>query len=89
MLTVQTFSPENRDKQIGHSQYRISADESGGKNALHNWYISERYNNQETGEWAWARTRTTTSLKKIIDWFNGITEEREIIDRELTGRFEV
>ena len=88
MLTVQTFSPENRDKQIGHSQYRISADEPRGKNAPHKWYISERYNNQETGEWVWTRTRTTTSLKEVIEWFNGISKEREIIDKELWGRRE-
>ncbi len=88
MLTVKTFDQHNRDKQIGYSQFRISADEPGGKNAPHNWYISEHYNNRETGEWAQARTRTTSSLKEVIDWFNGITKEREIIDQEANGRWE-
>lgn len=88
MLTIETFSPENRDKQIGYSQYRISADEPGEKDDPHNWYISEHYNNPETGEWAQARTRKTTSLKEAIDWLNGISKEREIIDKELRGRWE-
>lgn len=86
MLTIETFGPDNRTKQIGNSQYRIAADDTRETQKPTLWHIRECYNNQATGEWAQARGCFTTDLQKVIDAFNGITKEREIIDRRMEGR---
>ena len=83
MLTVRTFNQYNRDKRIGRSIYRISADEPGGKTAPHNWYIAETFYDKKEGVWSKARSRSTTSLKEVIEQFNAITREREIIDESI------
>ena len=83
MLTIETFGPDNRTKHIGHSMYRIAADDTQ-KPTL--WHIYELYNNQETGEWARSRGCFTTDLQKVIDAFNSITEEKEIIEKRLEVR---
>lgn len=82
MVTIDTFGPDNRTKHIGHSMYRIAADDTREGQAPTLWHIYENYNNLETGEWAKARGCFTSDLQTVIDAFNSITEEKEIIDRK-------
>ncbi len=79
MLTLETFSEDNRTKIVGHSMYRIATDRYTGPDSL--WYIYECYNDVKgTGEWARSRSCFTTDLQKVIDIFNSITAEKEILD---------
>ncbi|MCD7778875.1 MAG: hypothetical protein LUH47_10320 [Clostridiales bacterium] len=80
MLTIETFGPNNRTKHIGHSMYRIAADDTVEIKPSTIWHIYECYNNLESGEWAVCRGCFTTDLQKVIDIFNGITKEKEIIN---------
>ena len=82
-LTIETFGPDNRTKQIGNSQYRISADDSREGQDPTLWHISEVYSNLETEEWAHARDYFTADLQNVIDIFNSITKEKEIIHRRI------
>ena len=81
-LTLETFSPDNRTKHIGHSMYRIATDDYQEPPRQTVWYISETYNNLDSGEWSHGRNCFSTDLQKVIDVFNEITEEREIIRRK-------
>jgi hypothetical protein len=72
MLTIQDFNQYNRDKQIGNSLYRICKSEILGK-----WYIHETYNDQKG--WAGWNAFHNEDLQKVIDIFNSITKEREIV----------
>ena len=83
MLTMETFGPDNRTKLIGNSQYRIATDDTRESQKPTLWHIRECYNNQKTGEWAQARGYFTTDLQEVIDAFNEITEEKQIIDRKI------
>jgi hypothetical protein len=82
-LTIETFGPDNRTKQIGKSQYRIATDDITKQPTV--WHITEGYNNLETGEWARARGYFTTDLQKVIDVFNRFTKEKEIVDGKRGG----
>lgn len=72
MLTIENFSPTNRDKIIGNSLYRICKNETSGK-----WYIHEQYNDQHT--FAGYNAFHNDDLQKVIDAFNSISKERVII----------
>ena len=85
-LTLETFGPDNRTKLIGCSQYRIAADDTREIQKPTLWHIREVYNNLETGEWAQARGCFSTNLQKVIDAFNSIGREREIIEARERGR---
>lgn len=81
MLTLENFSEDNRTKRIGNSQYRIATDHYIGPGTI--WYISECYNDYNgTGEWARSRGCFSTNLQKVIDRFNSITVEKEIIQNK-------
>ena len=81
MLTLENFSENNRTKVIGKSMYRIATDRYTGPDSL--WYIYECYNDcKGTGEWAHSRSCYTNDLQKIIDIFNSLTTEKEIIDEK-------
>lgn len=73
MLTIQEFSPHNRSKIIGNSLYRICREQdNSGK-----WYIHETYNNIKT--WVGNNDCYDNDLQKVIDIFNNITKEKEIV----------
>lgn len=75
MLTLENFSPMNRTKNIGHSMYRIcNTDPINGQGK---WYIHETYNNglECTGN----NSYHNTDLQVVIDKFNSITQEKEIV----------
>jgi len=76
MLTLETFSPDNRDRQIGDSHYRICKEYE----APFKWYISEHRNTGD--EWAQGRGCFRGSLEDVIKEFNSLSREREIIDRK-------
>ena len=72
MLTIENFSPTNRDKIIGNSLYRICKNDDTGK-----WYIHELYGDQNG--FAGYNAYFDDDLQKVIDIFNNITKEREIV----------
>lgn len=79
MITIDTFSEENRDRQIGHSQYRICRQQE----PPHNWYIHEAYNEYPDGDaWSIANGFYTDSLQEAINTINGFTKEREVVDND-------
>lgn len=70
-LTVETLTPENRDKKIGRSLYRIIRNYD---KPPYRWGILEIYNNWETNLAAcWS-----TDLAAVLEIFNAINEERAI-----------
>lgn len=75
MLTLENFSPMNRTKTIGNSMYRISNTEP--INGTGKWYIHETYNNGV--DWSGFNAHHNNDLQTVIDIFNGITKEKEII----------
>lgn len=73
MITVENFSSTNRDKKIGNSLYRICrVNNDSGK-----WYIHETFNNGS--EWAGYNAYHNDDLQTVIDKFNSIANEKEII----------
>lgn len=75
MITVENFSPTNREKVIGDSLYRICQFDYVGT-----WYIFELYTTTG-GAFARAQSDARHDLEGVIDAFNSITTERA-----LTGR---
>ncbi len=75
MITIENFGPNNRDRCIGRSLYRICMDE-----ATKQWYIYESYN--ADGSWATGKAFHSHDLGYVIDVMNRFTEEREIISRK-------
>lgn len=72
-LTIEEFSPTNRDKKIGNSLYRISREyEDHGK-----WYIHETYNDKHT--WVGNNAFYNDSLQFVIDKLNSLTKEKEVV----------
>ena len=74
MLTIKEFSPVNRDKKIGNSLYRICQSDKSGK-----WYIHETYNYNNGSTWASSNAYYDDDLQVVIDKFNSITKEKEIV----------
>lgn len=70
MITMENFSPENRDVKIGYSTYRICLNEDG------KWFISESHNSPDS----WYRTRSfySDNLQEVIDKINSFTKEGEV-----------
>ncbi len=79
LLTMETFSEENRDRRIGHSLYRICRT----RRKPYRWYIHEGYNDIENGHWARSNGFFTESLQEAIDKINSFTKEKQVIDRDL------
>ena len=75
MLTLENFSPMNRTKTIGNSMYRISNTEPN--NGTGKWYIHETYN--DGTEWSGNNAHHNSDLQTVIDIFNGITKEKEVV----------
>lgn len=75
MLTMETFSPENREKRIGDSLYRICRESEHP----FKWYIAEHINTPDT--WSQARGCFRDSLEDVIKEFNSISEEKELVGR--------
>lgn len=73
-LTIENFGPNNRDKRVGKSLYRICRqyDDSG------KWYISESYNDQN--EWSRYRAYFSEDLRYVVDKINSFNKEKEIIN---------
>ena len=72
MITVENFSPTNREKVIGDSLYRICQFDYFGT-----WYIFEVYTTTG-GAFATARSYARHDPKEVIDAFNSITTERAL-----------
>lgn len=73
MLTIKEFSSTNRSKTIGNSLYRICREQDNfGK-----WYIHETFNDIKT--WTGNNAYYNNNLQKVIDIFNNITKEKEVI----------
>jgi len=75
MLTLANFSPMNRTKNIGNSMYRISNTEP--INGTGQWYIHETYNDGK--DWSGFNAHHNNELQAVIDVFNGITKEKEVV----------
>ena len=75
MISLETFSEENRDRDIGHSRYRICRQQQHP----YNWYIHEMWNEYPDGNW-WAIGNGffTDSLQKVIDSINSLSREKEV-----------
>lgn len=69
-ITKENFTQSNRDKKIGHSQYRICQNEKG------KWYILETYN--DGVEWIMTRGCYSDDLQDVIDKINSFKTEKEI-----------
>lgn len=81
MLTMGSFSPNNRTKVIGYSMYRIcNTDPVNGKGL---WYIHETYNNGT--EWSGNNAYHSEELESVIGIFNNILEEKEIVKLRFNG----
>lgn len=71
ILSITTFSENNRTKVIGHSMYRIcNKDTMNGKGK---WYIHETFNDGET--WSQGNAYFRESLEEVIDMFNMLSKE--------------
>lgn len=75
MITEETFCPDNRTKTIGNSMYRIC--NTDGVWGTGKWYIHETYNDGKT--WCQGNAFHNSRLDVVIDAFNLITEEKEIV----------
>lgn len=73
MITLDNFSTHNRDKKIGNSLYRICRE----KDNFGKWYIHETYN--DGNEWSGNNAYYNDNLQLVIDKFNSITNEKEVI----------
>lgn len=71
-ITMENFSPENRDRIIGNSLYRVCRNERGL------WYISEHYSTFDT--WAWRHGYFSRDLKKVLAKLNSFRKELEIVE---------
>lgn len=76
-IKMEDFGPDNRDRKIGDSLYRICRNERTKK-----WYIHEGYNNLDSGEWAIANDFYEDDLEKVIARVNSFTKEKEVIGRK-------
>lgn len=76
MITLETFSPNNRKKVIGNSLYKICQSDQSGK-----WYIHEFYTTTE-GAFAMARGYFSSSLEDTINRINNIDQERELTEKK-------
>lgn len=74
-ITLDNFSPTNRTKNIGYSMYRIC--NTDGKDGKGDWYIHETYNNGT--EWSGYNYYHNADLKTVLDIFNGLSLEKEIV----------
>lgn len=72
MITLNNFSEHNRSKYIGNSLYRICQNKNTKQ-----WYIHETFNNKDT--WAGNNDYYNDSLELVIDKFNSIEKEKEIV----------
>lgn len=73
MITLENFSESNRSKTIKNSLYRICQNERTEK-----WYIFEM-NNDGNGYASARDNYTSENLADIIEKFNKIKSEKEII----------
>lgn len=72
MITLENFSPSNRDRRIGNSLYRICNTEP--QNGKGKWYIHEIYNDGYS--LCFARDKLASDdLQNVIDKINSFTEE--------------
>ncbi|MBR4608064.1 MAG: hypothetical protein IKO41_17800 [Lachnospiraceae bacterium] len=77
-ITLENFSEENRTRRIGNSQYRICRNEKG------TWYIAECYN--DGIEWSKSNGFHSEDLGKVIDRFNSLNGEKQVITARREGR---
>jgi hypothetical protein len=74
IITLENFGPNNRTKRIGNSMYRICRENDNfGK-----WYIHETYN--DGCEWTGANGFSSDDLISVIDAFNAISTEKELVN---------
>ena len=71
-MTINEFETHNRDKRIGNSLHRICKSMETKK-----WYILELYSDEFN--WVGYKAHFKDSLIEVIDAFNRITTEKEII----------
>jgi hypothetical protein len=71
-MTINEFAPHNRDKRIGNSLYRICQNSETKK-----WYILEMYSDKNS--WVDYKAHFKDSLIEVIDIFNKISKEKEIV----------
>ena len=75
MITLNNFGPNNRTKVIGNSMYRIcNTDPINGTGV---WYIHETFN--DGNEFSQVNAFHSKRLEYVIDSFNRISKEKEII----------
>lgn len=75
MITLGNFSPENRDRYIGNSLYRIcNTDPRNGKGK---WFIHEIFNDGSSFCCA-SDNCASDNLQEVINRINSFTKEGEI-----------
>lgn len=77
MIETKTFNEKNRTKTVGNSMYRIC--NTDGLNGKGKWYILEVFNDGGV-RWSQRKAFYRDSLEDVIDIFNMLSRERQIID---------
>lgn len=72
VITLETFSENNRDRVIGNSLYRIIPNPKRRK-----WQVFEIYSNNSSYAQAYS-DETFDELKEVIDYLNSLSKEREL-----------
>lgn len=72
-ITLENFSPNNREKTVGNSLYRVCIDSSTKK-----WYLFEFYS--DGVNFAYAKGFFTYDLGKLLELLDGFTREREVLE---------
>ena len=69
-ITLDNFNPDNRERTIGNSHYKICRKENGM------WYIHETYN--DGASLAMSNGFYNTDLNEVISRLNSFTREGEV-----------
>jgi|InofroStandDraft_1065614.scaffolds.fasta_scaffold28285_2 hypothetical protein len=71
-ITLENFGPDNRERQIGNSLYRVCIDSQTKQ-----WYLLENYN--DGFGFAYAKSFYTYDLGKLLETLDGFSGEQEVI----------
>lgn len=71
-ITLENFGPNNRERQIGNSLYRVCID-----SRTKQWYLFEIYN--DGFGFTYAKSFYTYDLGKLLEALDGFSGEREVI----------
>lgn len=76
-ITLENFGPDNRERRIGHSLYRVCIDSQTKQ-----WYLFEIYH--DGSSFAYAKSFYTYDLGKLLETLNNFSGERAVIRQGAT-----